>query len=212
MQYVKMFIQVILIITPVFICQFPQNSNLQIKFPKCLTNNDCGHGTCDPGSGVCKCDDGYVTHFDITSIKKDKLVQLSSSSDEGQNVDINLTIDEIKMCNYQLRKQLTALMISIFVGFGSEHFYMGNYDVAAGKLVFYIFCYYLNIAIVIIYVFCKKKRNMLKFIGIFEGIYLGMGFGFMFCWNLRDWIKIGLNDLPDGKGYKLYSWNDDEKY
>jgi hypothetical protein len=21
-----------------------------------------------------------------------------------------------------------------------------------------------------------------------------------------------LNDLPDGKGYKLYSWNDDEKY
>ena len=57
MQYVKMFIQVILIITPVFICQFPQNSNLQIKFPKCKTNNDCGHGTCDLGSGVCKCDD-----------------------------------------------------------------------------------------------------------------------------------------------------------
>ena len=137
MQYVKMFIQVILIITPVFICQFPQNANLQITFPECKTKNDCGHGTCDVNLKICRCDDGYVTHFDIENIKKDKLKTISSSSGEEDNFDIKLTIDDIEMCNYKLRKQLTALMISIFVGFGSEHFYMGNYDVAAGKLVFY---------------------------------------------------------------------------
>ena len=35
---------------------------------------------------------------------------------------------------------------------------------------------------------------------------MGMGFMFMFLWNLRDWIKIGLNHLEDSKGYHLYPW------
>ena len=39
---------------------------------------------------------------------------------------------------------------------------------------------------------------------------MALGFLFMFFWNLRDWIKIGLNQIPDSKGFKLYSWNDDE--
>ena len=37
-----------------------------------------------------------ATNTYITSIKKDKLKELSSTSDEEKNVDIELTIDEIK--------------------------------------------------------------------------------------------------------------------
>ena len=114
------------------------------------------------------------------------------------------------MCNYKMKDQLTALMLSIFIGFGSEHFYMGNNDVGAGKFVFYIFCYFLNIGLFLFYILFKGKRDLLKFIGLFEGIYMALGFIFMILWNLRDWIKIGLNHLEDSKGYPLYSWNDDD--
>ena len=178
------------------------SSNLNFILPKCTSNKDCSdNGICS--NGLCKCDKAYVTYIDSEEQNEKYL------SNTDDNIDIELPSD-FKMCNYKLRKQLTALMISIFVGFGSEHFYMENYSVAAGKFVFYIFCYDLNIGIVVFYIFFEKKRHLLKFIGIFEGIYMGIGFTFMFFWNLHDWIKIGINDMPDGKGYKLYSWNSED--
>ena len=184
--------------------QLSSASNLKFIFPKCTSNKDCSdHGVCDVGLGYCKCDKTYVTYIDTEEYNEDNINNTDS------NIEIKLP-SEFKSCNYKLRKQLTALMISIFVGFGSEHFYMENYSVAAGKFVFYIFCYYLNIGVVVFYFFFKQKRDLLKFIGIFEGIYMGLGFTFMFFWNLYDWIKIGMNEMPDGKGYKLYSWNDDD--
>ena len=169
-----------------------ENSNLIINFKSCNNDNDCNHGQCE--GGYCKCDKKYVTYIDLKKFEKDNL---------GNN-------DYKEVCNYKLKSQLTALMLSIFIGFGSEHFYMGNKGVGAGKFVFYIFCYFLNIGLLLFYVLFKHKRNLLKFIGLFEGIYMALGFLFMFFWNLRDWIKIGLNQIPDSKGFKLYSWNDDE--
>ena len=168
-----------------------ENSNLIINFKSCNNDNDCNHGQCV--DSYCKCDKKYVTYIDLKKYEKDNL---------GNN--------DIEVCNYKLKSQLTALMLSIFIGFGSEHFYMGNKGVGAGKFVFYIFCYFLNIGLLLFYVLFKHKRNLLKFIGLFEGIYMALGFLFMFFWNLRDWIKIGLNQIPDSKGFKLYSWNDDE--
>ena len=179
------------------------NSNLIISFPKCSKDSECGnHGKCV--NDYCECNKKYVTYIDLDEINKNNL------DNNSEQIEIELISNNIKQCNYKLKSQLTALMLSIFIGFGSEHFYMGNKGVGAGKFVFYIFCYFLNIGLLLFYVLFKHKRNLLKFIGLFEGIYMALGFLFMFFWNLRDWIKIGLNQIPDSKGFKLYSWNDDE--
>lgn len=172
------------------------SSNILINFPTCTSNSDCSeNGECF--NGRCKCKSRYITHVDLEEINKENL---------SSNSNIEQTLSKTKMCNYKMKDQLTALMLSIFIGFGSEHFYMGNNDVGAGKFVFYIFCYFLNIGLFLFYMLFKNKRDLLKFIGLFEGIYMGMGFMFMFLWNLRDWIKIGLNHLEDSKGYHLYPW------
>ena len=176
------------------------SSNILINFPKCTSDSDCSkNGECK--NGRCKCKSRYITHIDLEEINKENL---------SSNSNIEQTLSGQKMCNYKMKDQLTALMLSIFIGFGSEHFYMGNNDVGAGKFVFYIFCYFLNIGLFLFYILFKGKRDLLKFIGLFEGIYMALGFIFMFLWNLRDWIKIGLNHLEDSKGYPLYSWNDDD--
>jgi len=182
--------------------QLAKNSNLIINFNNCNSNFDCNHGICE--GGYCKCDKKYITYVDLKKLEKDNL------NNNSEQIELNDSNGEIEYCNYKLKSQLTALMLSIFIGFGSEHFYMGNKGVGAGKFVFYIFCYFLNIGLLLFYVLFKHKRDLLKFIGLFEGIYMALGFLFMFFWNLRDWIKIGLNQIPDSKGYKLYSWNDDE--
>lgn len=182
--------------------QLKSYSNLHVIFPKCTTGADCSnHGICNTVTNVCLCDSTYVSHVDLTQLNAQVI------NNEATSIPITLNSNEFKMCNYGLKSQLTALMLSIFIGFGSEHFYMENNSVAAGKFVFYIMCYYLNIAIFGFYLFNKAKRHLLSFIGVFEGIYLGLSFAFMFLWNLYDWIKIGKNEMPDGKGYNLYSWN-----
>ena len=174
------------------------SSNILINFPKCTSDSDCSkNGECKNG----RCKSRYITHIDLEEINKENL---------SSNSNIEQTLSGEKMCNYKMKDQLTALMLSIFIGFGSEHFYMGNNDVGAGKFVFYIFCYFLNIGLFLFYILFKGKRDLLKFIGLFEGIYMALGFVFMLLWNLRDWIKIGLNHLEDSKGYPLYSWNDDD--
>ena len=177
------------------------SSNLLLEFPKCSTNDDCSNnGECQ--NGMCKCKKKYVTYIDLKKINK-------KYEETSEDIDGMLS-SSVKMCNYKRKDQLTALMLSIFIGFGSEDFYMGNNDVGAGKFVFYIFCYFLNIGLFLFYMLFKNKRDLLKFIGLFEGIYMALGFIFMILWNLRDWIKIGLNHLQDSKGYPLYSWNDDD--
>lgn len=183
--------------------QLKSYSNLHIKFPKCKSDADCSnHGLCK-SDGTCSCDLTYVSYLDLTEFNA------NMTNNAEASITVDLKSEDFKMCNYALKRQLTALMLSIFVGFGSEHFYMQNNSVAAGKFVFYIICYYMNIALFGFWLFNKAKRHLLSFIGTFEGIYLGMSFLFMFLWNLYDWIKIGKNEMPDGKGYNLYSWNKD---
>jgi autotransporter-associated beta strand protein len=55
---------------------------------------------------------------------------------------ISLTNKDVIYCNYLKKSQLTAFMLSLFVGFGSEHFYLEYYEVGAAKFVFYLFCFW----------------------------------------------------------------------
>lgn len=178
-----------------------ESSNLVFKFPKCSKNSDCsGHGVCDMSTGNCICDSGYVSYIN-TDKYDDENMRVGAD-----NIYIDLNSNNFKMCNYKLKKQLTALMLSIFVGFGSEHFYLGHHGTGAGKFCFYIFCYYMNIGIVVFYIFFKNKRHYIDFIGMWEAVYMVLGFIFMIFWNLRDWIMIGKNTLLDVKGNRLHPW------
>ena len=95
----------------------------------------------------------------------------------------------------------------MFVGFGSEHFYLNRIDSGISKLFFYIFCYGLNIVYFIIYKFFPKKRYLIEFIGVYEGIYLLCGVILIILWNVYDWVYIGYNEILDGNDMRLLSWN-----
>lgn len=72
---------------------------------QCLFDTDCNHGECklvksrtNPnGTHMCDCDKGYVTHSDVM------------------------------YCDYHQRKQVTAFLLSFFLGeFGADWFYIGD--------------------------------------------------------------------------------------
>ena len=110
------------------------------------------------------------------------------------------------MCNYERKKQLTAFMLSIFVGFGAEHFYLNRTGVAIAKLVFYFFCGFLNVLYLILYKCVPGGAKYVTFIHTYEALYLGCGVGYMLLWNIFDWVNIGFNDLKDGNNIELSPW------
>ena len=113
------------------------------------------------------------------------------------------------MCNYKMKEQLIDLMLSIIFGFGMN-ISIWEMMMALENLFFIFFCYFLNIGLFLFYILFKGKRDLLKFIELFDCIYLALGFILIILWNLRDWIKIDLNHLKDSKGYPLYSLNDND--
>lgn len=113
--------------------------------------------------------------------------------------------DTKKQCDYKQKKQLTAFLLELFVGFGAGHFYRGKYLVASLKLVAFIFGIY------IICLFpltakcvsdCCDSDCLVILVSIF--FYLcacGLAFWFIF-----DLVNFGKNNYNDKNGYKLYSW------
>ena len=113
--------------------------------------------------------------------------------------------DTDKQCDYKQKKQLTAFLLELFVGFGAGHFYRGKYLVASLKLVAFIFGIY------IICLFpltakcvsdCCDSDCLVILVSIF--FYLcacGLAFWFIF-----DLVNFGKNNYKDKNGYKLYSW------
>jgi hypothetical protein len=170
-------------------------STTSVIFGKCKTDADCLNGLCDIPDASCRCFFGYLTHWtggiETTSADGSKVVDYSQSP----------------MCNYKLKSQLTAFMLSIFVGFGAEHFYMERLDTALAKLFFYIGCCLANVVFFIIYRCFPSKRKYLEFLGTFETLYLGCGVFFILLWNIYDWVNIGYNVMPDGYGFPLVSWD-----
>ena len=154
---------------------------------KCKTDDDCsGNGFCSSASDTCHCDKGFTTYL----------------NDEERQSKI------FKVCNYEYKSQLTAFLLSLFVGFtGAEHFYLENTDKGITKLCFSLVCCLGNIFIFIVYkCFSEEKQYLIGFVGLYEGIYLGCGFFFMCLWMLFDLIKIGKMEYSDGYGFSMIPW------
>jgi|LauGreDrversion4_2_1035121.scaffolds.fasta_scaffold159694_2 hypothetical protein len=184
---------------------------INILYPGCRDDTDCNmNGFCDITSKKCLCSRGYDTLLNKTLIKfltdiPDQ-VKKSNISESIHNITISLKIDEIQYCNYKKKEQLTAFMLSFFVGFGAEHFYLERFNVGAAKLVFYTLCCALNIIYFILYKCVKDGKRYVEFIGTFEAFYLACGFFYMILWNVYDWVNIGYNSLLDGNEMQLLSW------
>lgn len=86
------------------------STDYQVVFVNCSSARDCSfRGACDLSTGQCFCEHGRLT--------------FPASHAVG--------------CNYAQKQQLTAVLLSAFLGVtGADQFYLGHYDLGAGKLVY----------------------------------------------------------------------------
>lgn len=162
--------------TPLNTTRIPVNFTCKSSF-ECNNN-----GLCNTTSHICICYEEFDT-FIVTN-----------------------STQSVTMCNYPKKKQLTSFLLSLLVGFGSEHFYLENYPLAIAKLVFYIFCYGMNLILLVLYKFSEKLKPYLEFIGEIEFTYLSCAFISILLWNIYDWVNLINNVYPDGNGISLSAW------
>jgi hypothetical protein len=149
----------------------------------CKTSQDCNnHGICNTTINICICNDEFDTFFVANSTEK------------------------VSMCNYEKKKQTTTLLLSLLVGFGAEHFYLGNVPLAVAKLVFYIFCYGMNLIILVLYKFSENLKPYLEFIGEIEFTYLSCALISILLWNIYDWVNIINNVYSDVNTVPMKAW------
>ncbi len=174
------------------------NQTLILKRSECNGDIDCsGNGLCFNLTKTCTCNKGFSTLYNnktamITKINNSNTTYYDYA---GQ-----------KQCNYNQKNQLTAFMLSIFVGFGAEHFYLEKTGIGVAKLIFYFFCGFLNILYLVVYKCVPGGKKYVPFIHAYEALYLGCGVGYMLLWNIYDWVNIGFNDMLDGNNFKLTPW------
>ena len=121
---------------------------------------------CDANNIMCKCKEGFVT------------------------------IKAGKACDIEQKKQLTAFLLELFVGFGAGHFYRHHYLMASLKLVafvigIYIICLFpLTAKCVTV---CCDSDFLVVFISILFYIYaLGLA-----VWYIFDLVYFGKNNYND---------------
>ncbi len=157
---------------------------------KCKNSEDCSNnGVCNLSTFTCQCEDNYSTYI--------------SNYLEIQN---DTQIQELKLCNYEKKDQLTAFMLSLFIGFGAEHFYLEKNDVGISKLVFYCICCAGNIILFVIYLWFPNKHHLIEFLGQYEAIYMGCGFIVSLLWVIYDLIMIGNMSYIDGNKIPMNPW------
>ena len=136
---------------------------------KCAYDNmECENKT----AGInCKCnDDKYYPNFDDT-------------------IDADY-------CEIEKKKQLTAFLLELFVGFGAGHFYRHHYLMASLKLV----AFFIGIYLICIFPLtakcvtdCCDNDCVVIVVSIIFYIY-ALGLAFWYIWDL---VYFGKNNYPD---------------
>lgn len=143
-----------------------QTSNETSNF-HCISDEDCSyHGTCNQEKTVCICNNGYTTY---------------PSANQPQ-------------CNYEQKNQLTAFLLSFFLGaFGAGHFYIEIFGIAAVKLI-------LGLMIGCLQQLAKKSEDR------FLVCFYSLGVIVVFIWYIWDLVLFGYNKYPDNNGVGLKPW------
>ena len=135
---------------------------------KCEKDNmECQN---ESGSTLCTCKEGYY-----------------------DNIDGKL---DAKYCEIEQKKQLTAFLLELFVGFGAGHFYRHHYLMASLKLV----AFFIGIYLICIFPLtakcvtdCCDNDCVVIVVSILFYIY-ALGLAFWYIWDL---VYFGKNKYPD---------------
>ena len=148
---------------------------------------DCsGNGICSEDGLKCECNTGYQTFYENY---EDYLMNKPR-------------------CNYKSKYQIKALLLSLFLSFGSAHFYLGHTFIGFIQFCFFVFVFLFNIictAKLSITHLKKLQRDELK--KSFNSIIIMLiTLVLFFFWYLFDIIMIYLNVYKDSNNAKLYSY------
>ena len=148
---------------------------------------DCsGNGKCSENGLKCECNMGFQTFYD--------------------NYEDYLT--NKPRCNYKSKQQVKALLFSLFLSFGSHHFYLGHKFIGTIQLLFFAFILIFNsTSITKLSVKHIKKLNRVQVKASFNMIIVMIILSILFLfWYLFDIIMIYLNIYKDSNNAKMYSF------
>ena len=153
---------------------------------------------CHNDTNICdlehiKCDDPYN--------------QLNCTCEIGYYPGTNVT--NVKFCSIEQKKQLTAFLLELFVGFGAGHFYRHHYLMASLKLV----AFFIGIYLICLFPLtakcvtdCCDNDCCVIIVSIFFYIY-ALGLAFWYIWDLVYFGKNKYDDFSHGDdGIPLKSW------
>ena len=135
------------------------------------------------GDNATKCN---LEHMDCNEEKTECSCKKEYASEPNAN----------KYCEIERKKQLTAFLLELFVGFGAGHFYRHNYLMASLKLVAFVFGIY------VICLFpltakcvtdCCDSDCLVVLVSIIFYLY-ALGLAFWYIWDL---VYFGKNKYPD---------------
>ena len=114
-----------------------------------------------------------------------------------------------KYCELKQKKQLTAFLLELFVGFGAGHFYRKGYLMASLKLV----AFFIGIYLICLFPLAAKCISdgcdsdcAVIVVSIFFYLY-ALGLAFWYIWDLVYFGKNKYDDLSnDGIPIKLKPW------
>ena len=157
------------------------------KFNCTKSLSDCsGNGVCSEDGLKCECNTGFQTYYENF---EDYLMNKPR-------------------CNYKSKYQIKALLFSIFLSFGTAHFYLGHYFIGFLQLFYFVF--------VIAFSSINISKLSIKHIKVLQRDELKKSFNliiimiillviFLF-WYLFDLIMVYLNIYKDSYNAKLYSF------
>ena len=157
------------------------------KFNCTNSNIDCsGNGICSEDGLRCECNTGYQTFY--------------------ENFEDYLT--NKPRCNYKSKYQIKALLFSLFLSFGSAHFYLGHSFIGFFQLFFFAFIICFNsICLAKLSIKHIRKLNTAELKKSFNLIIIMIISLVLFLfWYLFDLIMLYLNVYKDCNNAKLYSF------
>ena len=108
-------------------------------------------------------------------------------------------------CEYQRKKQLTAFLLELFVGFGAGHFYRASYLIASLKLVAFLFGIYIICLFPVTAKCISECCDCDCLVVIVSLLFFACSVGLAF-WFVFDLVRFGKNKLRDKYEFSLKPW------
>lgn len=103
--------------------------------------------------------------------------------------------NDIKSCQYKMKKQWIFFLLELFLPFGIGHFYAKRIIYGISKLCTFVFILLFDLII-------KRSLGSYKARFTFNIFMYVLYFGYI-SWEIADIVLIGINYFKDGKGIKF---------